>query len=108
MILEFTVGINVAGKHESVTVAAEDALIAAIKGKCERPDAMINYVRRRNKRGYLRNLQRSTSSKAKRSAKLPRSTDYITATIENTSANTLATHDMARAVRFYRMLGFEM
>jgi hypothetical protein len=39
MMLEFTVGINIAGKHESVTVAAEDALIAALKVKCERPDA---------------------------------------------------------------------
>jgi hypothetical protein len=29
MVLEFTVGINVAGKRESVMVAAEDALIAA-------------------------------------------------------------------------------
>jgi len=47
MMLEFTVGINIAGKHESVTVAAEDALIAALKVKCERPDAMINCVRRR-------------------------------------------------------------
>ena len=28
--------------------------------------------------------------------------------IENISAITLATHDMARAVRFYRMLGFEV
>jgi hypothetical protein len=37
MMLEFTVGINIAGKHESVTVAAEDALIAALKVKCERP-----------------------------------------------------------------------
>ncbi len=45
MMLEFTVGINIAGKHESVTVAAEDALIAALKVKCERPDALINYVR---------------------------------------------------------------
>ena len=54
MMLEFTVGINIAGKHESVTVAAEDALIAALKVKCERPDALINYVRRRNKRGDLR------------------------------------------------------
>jgi len=33
MMLEFTVGINIAGKHESVTVAAEDALIAALKGE---------------------------------------------------------------------------
>ena len=28
--------------------------------------------------------------------------------IENISAITLATHDMARTVRFYRMLGFEV
>jgi hypothetical protein len=40
MVLEFTVGINVAGKRESVTVAAEDALIAASK----RPNAVINYA----------------------------------------------------------------
>ena len=32
----------------------------------------------------------------------------ITAMIESISAITLATHDMARAVRFYRMLGFEI
>jgi catechol 2,3-dioxygenase-like lactoylglutathione lyase family enzyme len=30
------------------------------------------------------------------------------ATIEGISAVTLATHDMARAVRFYRTLGFEV
>ena len=28
--------------------------------------------------------------------------------IEGISAMTLATHDMSRAVRFYRMLGFEV
>ena len=28
--------------------------------------------------------------------------------IESISAVTLATHDMSRAVRFYRMLGFEI
>ena len=54
MRLEFTVGINVAGKRRSVTVPAEDALIAALKVKCEQPQAMINYVRRRNKRGDVR------------------------------------------------------
>src|SRR5262249_29634861 len=32
----------------------------------------------------------------------------ILAMIESISAITLATHDMARAVRFYRMLGFEV
>jgi hypothetical protein len=54
MKLEFTVGTNIAGKRQSVTVAAEDALIAALKVKHESPDAVINYVRRRNKRGDLR------------------------------------------------------
>jgi hypothetical protein len=54
MPLEFTVGINTAGRRQSVTVVAEDALIAALKVKHERPDATINYVRRRNKRGDLR------------------------------------------------------
>ena len=54
MTLEFTVGLNTAGKSHSVTVAAEDALIAALKVKCENPGAVINYVRRSNKRGDRR------------------------------------------------------
>jgi hypothetical protein len=54
MTLEFTVGINIDGKRTSVTVAAEDALVAALKVKHERPDAVINYVRHRNKRGDRR------------------------------------------------------
>ena len=54
MTEEFTIGINIAGKRQSVMVAAEDALIAALKVKHQRPDAVINYVRRRNKRGDLR------------------------------------------------------
>jgi hypothetical protein len=54
MTLEFTVGIKIAGDSRSVTVSAEDALIAALKVKHERPQAVINYVRRRNKRGDLR------------------------------------------------------
>jgi hypothetical protein len=33
---------------------AEDALMAALKVKLERPNAAINYVRRCNKRGDLR------------------------------------------------------
>ena len=54
MTLEFTVGINIAGKRQSVNVEAEDALIAALRVKYERPGAVINYVRRRNKRGDRR------------------------------------------------------
>ena len=44
MTLEFTVGLNIAGKRRSVTVEAEDALIAALKVKCERPQAQINFA----------------------------------------------------------------
>src|SRR6266446_240096 len=80
MMLEFTVGINIAGKHESVTVAAEDALIAALKVKCERPDAVINYVRRRNKRGDLRLwmfIYVSWSSRAVTSAASAPATDLV-------------------------------
>ena len=44
MTLEFTVGINIAGDRQSVTVSAEDALIAALKVKHETPQAIINYV----------------------------------------------------------------
>jgi hypothetical protein len=51
---QFTVGMNIAGQSQSVTVEAEDALIAALKVKQERPEAVINYVRKRNKRGDLR------------------------------------------------------
>lgn len=54
MALVFSVGMNVGGNRQSVTVEAEDALIAALKVKHERPDAMINYVRRSNKRGDRR------------------------------------------------------
>ena len=42
MTLEFTVGINIAGERQSVTVSAEDALIAALKVKHKKPEAMIN------------------------------------------------------------------
>ena len=44
MTLEFTVAINIAGERRSVTVLAEDALIAALKVKHEKPEAMINYA----------------------------------------------------------------
>ena len=63
-MLEFTVGINTAGKRKTVTVAAEDALVAALKVKYERPDAVINYVRRRNRRGDLRHPHGSIAARA--------------------------------------------
>jgi hypothetical protein len=42
-----------------VTVSAEDALIAALKVKHETPQAIINYVRRRNRRGDRRHPHKS-------------------------------------------------
>ncbi len=59
MLLEFTVGINIDGERQSVTVSAEDALIAALKVKHEKPDAVINYVRRSNRRGDRRHPHKS-------------------------------------------------
>jgi len=58
MLLEFTVGINIGGERQSVTVSAEDALIAALKVKHEKPEATINYVRRSNRRGDRRHPHR--------------------------------------------------
>ena len=62
MTLEFTVGINIAGDRQSVTVSAEDVLIAALKVKHETPQAMINYVRRRNRRGDRRHPHKSITA----------------------------------------------
>jgi hypothetical protein len=41
----------VKGKSDRIVVHAEDALIAALKVKSERPEAVIMYVRRLNRRG---------------------------------------------------------
>ena len=62
MALEFTVGMNVAGERKSVTVLAEDALIAALRVKQQTPEATINYVRRSNRRGDRRHPHNSVSA----------------------------------------------
>ena len=56
MSWQFTVGVRAKGKVErrDVVVGAEDALIAALKVKAERPEAAIMYVRRLNRRGDTR------------------------------------------------------
>jgi hypothetical protein len=64
MMLEFTVGINIAGERRSLAVSAEDALIAALKVKHQKPEAMINYVRRSNKRGDRRHPHESVAADA--------------------------------------------
>jgi hypothetical protein len=52
------------GKRQSVTVAAEDALIAALKVKHSMPDAVINYVRKQNARGDRRHPHQDVSDAA--------------------------------------------
>ena len=48
-----------------MTVAAQDALIAALKAQYyESSDAVINYVRQRNKRGDLRHSHGWIAAKA--------------------------------------------
>ncbi len=57
--MQFTVGLKVNGKTEHTVVDAEDALIAALKVKMQRPDAEILYLRRANKRGDARHPVRA-------------------------------------------------
>ena len=52
--MNFTVGLKLKGKVNHVLVEAEDALIAALKAKTERPEASIMYVRPQNRRGDAR------------------------------------------------------
>ena len=54
MSWQFTVGLNVKGRADRIVVHAEDALVAALRVKAERPDATIMYVRRLNRRGDTR------------------------------------------------------
>jgi hypothetical protein len=52
--MQFAVGFKLQEKNDHVVVDGEDALIAALKVKMERPDASITYVRRANRRGDAR------------------------------------------------------
>ena len=54
MSARYMVGMKASDKTRSVTVEAEDALIAALKVKHDNPTAMITYVRRHNERGDRR------------------------------------------------------
>ena len=54
MSWQFTVGLRVNKNADRIVVDAEDALIAALKVKAERPEATIMYVRRLNRRGDTR------------------------------------------------------
>ena len=63
MVVRYMVGMRTAGKSASVTVEAEDALIAALKVKHQNPAAMITYVRKHNERGDRRHPHRSVTEK---------------------------------------------
>ncbi len=52
--MRFTVGLKLKGKADHLVVDAEDALIAALKIKTGRPEALITYVRPANRRGDAR------------------------------------------------------
>jgi hypothetical protein len=54
MSWQFTVGLRIKANTDRIVVDAEDALIAALKVKAERPEATIMYVRRLNRRGDTR------------------------------------------------------
>jgi hypothetical protein len=60
--VQFAVGFKIQGKTGHVVVDAEDALIAALKVKMQRPEALIAYVRQQNKRGDTRHPMRRLSS----------------------------------------------
>ncbi len=62
--MRFAVGFKVQGKSGHVVVDAEDALIAALKVKMERPEAHITYVRHPNKRGDTRHPMDALASES--------------------------------------------
>jgi hypothetical protein len=61
--MQFAVGFKSQDKNGHVVIDGEDALIAALKVKMERPDAAIMYVRRANRRGDARHPARSMSER---------------------------------------------
>jgi hypothetical protein len=60
--VQYAVGFKFEGKTEHVVVDADDALIAALKVKMQRPEVLIAYVRQQNKRGDTRHPMRRLSN----------------------------------------------
>lgn len=52
--MRYAVGLKVDGRADHITIEGEDALIAALRVKAARPEALITYVRKQNKRGDTR------------------------------------------------------
>ena len=64
--MQFAVGFKVQGKTGHVIVDAEDALVAALKVKMQRPEVLIAYVRQQNKRGDTRHPMRRLTMRLNR------------------------------------------
>ena len=63
--MQFAVGFKLNDKTGHVVVDAEDALIAALKVKLQRPETLITYGRRQNKRGDTRHPVRGLGGETK-------------------------------------------
>jgi hypothetical protein len=64
MITEYTVGLRLGRRADTMTIEAEDALIAALRAKSANPEAMITYVRRANRRGDRRHPHHGLTRKS--------------------------------------------
>jgi hypothetical protein len=69
--VQFTVGLKLKGMTDRIAVDAEDALIAALKVKAERPEAVITYVRQQNRRGDARHPSHGLSEDKHRGTSPP-------------------------------------
>lgn len=65
MTNNYMVGIRLGSQSTSITVVAEDALIAALKVKHENLNAMITYVRKSNVRGDRRHPHHTLAKSGK-------------------------------------------
>jgi len=64
MITEYTVGLRLGRRADTMTIEAEDAMIAALRAKSANPEAMITYVRRANRRGDRRHPHHGLTRKS--------------------------------------------
>ncbi|HEY1545304.1 MAG TPA: hypothetical protein VGG01_23130 [Xanthobacteraceae bacterium] len=60
--MKFAVGYKLNGKTAHVIIEAEDALIAALRLKAQRPAAAIIYARPQNKRGDARHPEQEAQA----------------------------------------------
>lgn len=62
----YTVGLKLKTGSRTLSIEAEDALIAALKSKLENPDAAVTYVRKSNQRGDRRHPHQGLERERKR------------------------------------------